>query len=144
MEVPVVGCGGMWNWQDCVEFLLMGCYATQLCTAPMFKGFAMARDLVEAVPRYLADKNFSCLDDIRGKGLARFMDHGDLPRDHKIQAYVDAEKCRGCEICYHACQDGTGNAIEMRDGKAFVTDRCIGCGRCALVCPANCITLKHV
>ncbi|WP_317347612.1 NAD-dependent dihydropyrimidine dehydrogenase subunit PreA [Pusillibacter faecalis] len=143
MDVPMVGCGGMWTWQDCVEFILMGCSATELCTAPMFKGFAMVEGLVEGMSKYLADKNFSSLDDIRGVGLKRFMDHGDLPRDHKIQAHVDTEKCRGCEICYHACQDGTGDAIEMRDGKAFVTDRCIGCGLCPLVCPADCIKLEH-
>ena len=103
----------------------------------------MVEGLVEGMSKYLADKNFSSLDDIRGVGLKRFMDHGDLPRDHKIHAHVDTEKCRGCEICYHACQDGTGDAIEMRDGKAFVTDRCIGCGLCPLVCPAGCIKLEH-
>lgn len=78
MDVPMVGCGGMWTWQDCVEFILMGCSATELCTAPMFKGFAMVEGLVEGMSKYLADKNFSSLDDIRGVGLKRFMDHGDL------------------------------------------------------------------
>lgn len=87
----------MWTWQDCVEFILMGCSATELCTAPMFKGFAMVEGLVEGMSKYLADKNFSSLDDIRGVGLKRFMDHGDLPRDHKIQAHVDTEKCRGAK-----------------------------------------------
>lgn len=144
IDVPMVGCGGMWNWQDCIEFVLMGCTGLELCTAPMFKGFAMAKELIEGMSEYLAGKGYASLDEIRGVGLKKYLDHGDLSREYRVKARVDSDRCVGCGTCYHACQDGTGNAIEMReDGRAFVSDRCIGCGLCPLVCPTGCIDLER-
>ncbi len=144
VDVPMIGCGGIWDWKDCIEFTLMGSSGLEVCTAPMFKGFAMASDLIEGMSEYLAGKGYHSLDDIRGVGLRKFKDHGDLSRDYHVKASIDHDKCRACGLCYHACQDGTGDAIEAGpDGKMFVTDRCIGCGLCPHVCPFGCITLER-
>ena len=39
--------------------------------------------------------------------------------------------CTGCETCVSACPFG---AIEMREGKAFITDACTLCGACVEAC----------
>ena len=41
------------------------------------------------------------------------------------------DKCTACETCLSACPFG---AIEMRDGKAFITDACTMCGACVEAC----------
>lgn len=143
-DVPVFGCGGAWRWEDCVEFLLMGAAAVQLCTAPMFQGFDMIHGLLEGVCGYLEDKGIPRLEELRGRGLQYMVDHGALSREYSIRASVDAARCRGCGICARACRDGAGDAIELRNGKAHVTERCIGCGLCPLTCPAGCITLEQI
>lgn len=44
---------------------------------------------------------------------------------------VLSDKCTCCETCVTACPFG---AIEMRDGKAFITEACTMCGACVEVC----------
>ncbi|HTP05059.1 MAG TPA: electron transfer flavoprotein subunit alpha [Nitrospirota bacterium] len=44
---------------------------------------------------------------------------------------VIPEKCTGCETCVSACPFG---AIEMRDGRAFITEACTMCGACVEAC----------
>lgn len=51
---------------------------------------------------------------------------------------VDAGKCDGCDICSDAC---FVNAIEIKNGKAVITDDCKGCGRCADVCPHKAVVM---
>lgn len=44
---------------------------------------------------------------------------------------VKPDSCTGCETCVTACPFG---AIEMREGKAFITEACTMCGACVDVC----------
>ncbi|MGC1456555.1 MAG: electron transfer flavoprotein subunit alpha [Nitrospirota bacterium] len=44
---------------------------------------------------------------------------------------VISDKCTGCETCVSTCPFG---AIEMRDGRAFITEACTMCGACVEVC----------
>lgn len=44
--------------------------------------------------------------------------------------------CVGCGACEPVCPFG---AIEMRDGKAFITEACTACGACVDTCPSGTI-----
>ncbi len=44
---------------------------------------------------------------------------------------VILDKCTSCETCVTSCPFG---AIEMRDGKAFITESCTLCGACVEAC----------
>jgi len=48
-----------------------------------------------------------------------------------VSVRVISDTCTGCETCVSACPFG---AIEMRDGKAFITENCTMCGACVEVC----------
>jgi electron transfer flavoprotein alpha subunit/NAD-dependent dihydropyrimidine dehydrogenase PreA subunit len=48
-----------------------------------------------------------------------------------VSVRVISDTCTGCETCVTACPFG---AIEMRDGKAFITENCTMCGACVEVC----------
>ncbi len=48
-----------------------------------------------------------------------------------MSVQVIPDKCTGCETCVSTCPFG---AIEMRDGKAFITDACTVCGACVEAC----------
>jgi electron transfer flavoprotein alpha subunit len=48
-----------------------------------------------------------------------------------VSVKVIPDKCTACETCISACPFG---AIEMRDGKAFITEACTMCGACVDAC----------
>jgi len=47
-------------------------------------------------------------------------------------------KCTGCKACVLACPY---NAIEIRDGIAYLLDNCVLCGACAEECPSEAIVI---
>jgi 2-oxoglutarate ferredoxin oxidoreductase subunit delta len=60
---------------------------------------------------------------------------------------VDAEKCKGCEVCVVSCPTGTIELNKEVNGKGYNyaypanPDLCIGCANCAMVCPDGVITV---
>jgi ferredoxin len=49
------------------------------------------------------------------------------------------DDCVGCGICVEKCTAFKG--IELKDGKAVITETCRICGRCADACPTNAIKI---
>ncbi len=52
-------------------------------------------------------------------------------KEQPVSVKVDPDKCTGCETCVSTCPFG---AIEMRDGRAFITESCTLCGACVEAC----------
>ena len=50
---------------------------------------------------------------------------------------VNEELCSGCESCIEVCPH---DAIEMKDGKAFINEYCQICSACMEVCPEGAIS----
>ncbi|HEX9911397.1 MAG TPA: 4Fe-4S binding protein, partial [Desulfatiglandales bacterium] len=48
-----------------------------------------------------------------------------------MTVWVEVDLCSGCKRCVRACPYG---AVEMKEGKAKVQDRCTSCGACLQVC----------
>jgi dihydroorotate dehydrogenase (NAD+) catalytic subunit len=64
-EVPIIGCGGVTDWQDAVEFFLAGASAVQVGTA-----VAADMEVFQAINRgieiYLRKKHYRSVSDIVG------------------------------------------------------------------------------
>ena len=50
---------------------------------------------------------------------------------------IDIDLCNGCKRCIKECPYG---AIELKDGKASLLDRCTSCGACLAVCKQKAIS----
>jgi dihydropyrimidine dehydrogenase (NAD+) subunit PreA len=159
--LPVSGIGGISNWRDAAEFLLLGCQSLQLCTAPMHYGFRIVEDMIDGLNNWMDQKGFCKIDDFRGLSLPNVKDWKNLNLNYKIVAKIHADKCIGCDLCYIACEDGAHQCIHIdpRPEKITVTGQpappiriprvdeqeCVGCNLCALVCPVeNCITMERI
>ena len=53
-----------------------------------------------------------------------------------MTVWIEVDLCNGCQRCIKTCPYG---AVELRDGKAHILDRCTSCGACLEVCKQKAI-----
>jgi len=66
VKVPIIGCGGITNWRDAVEFLLAGASAVQIGTAVALKGSSVFKAVTRGIETYLKSKGFESVNEIVG------------------------------------------------------------------------------
>ena len=149
VTIPVSGIGGIENWRDAVEFMLLGASNVQVCTAVMHYGFGIIREMQSGLEQYMTEKGFNTLDDMIGKAVGNVKTWEHLNLKYKVVASIDSDKCIECQLCYTACEDGAHQAIGLPDDKSkripfIIEENCVGCNLCSLVCPVeNCITMER-
>ncbi len=63
---------------------------------------------------------------------------------------VDAERCKGCDVCVKACPFDVLALSKDVNTKGYTfsymmnPDNCTGCSSCGLVCPDGCIRVYRV
>ena len=144
-KLPISGVGGIFTWEDSVEFFMAGASTVQLCTAVMFKGYRIINRLKDGVSDYLRDKGFDSVKDIIGHVLPKLTSIENLDFTYQVIPQVDISKCIKCGLCHLACRDAGYEAIELDEEKLPIVngEKCGSCGLCAQVCPAGVISLKQ-
>ena len=167
-KLPISGMGGISNWTDAAEFLLLGASSLQVCTAVMHYGFRIIEDLCDGLSNWMDEKGFKTISDVVGKSVHRVSDFKNFDLSFKAVARIDQEKCIRCDLCYVACNDTAHQCIDLiaKDGsvvqpgvydlrsngkesavhtrpKVLVREAdCVGCRLCFNVCPVeNCIQM---
>lgn len=146
VKIPISGCGGITNWRDAVEFILVGAQSLQVCSAVMLNGYRIVKDLKKGLLQYMEEKGFETINDFVGLALPNIVRHNDLSRAYRLKSVIDPQKCVGCGRCIAVCDDSAYQAIKfMNNGNRTATvdpDKCDGCGLCHQVCPIDdCITM---
>lgn len=147
VNIPVSGIGGIENWRDAAEHILLGASSVQVCTAVMHYGFGIIREMLPGLERYMDEKGFKTIEEMSGAALPNVKDWKHLNLKHKVTASINADKCIGCQLCYIACEDGAHQAISLADNPLdrvpqIIDENCVGCNLCSLVCPVeDCITM---
>ncbi|MBI2914919.1 MAG: 4Fe-4S dicluster domain-containing protein [Firmicutes bacterium] len=64
----------------------------------------------------------------------------------KGRVVVDAENCKGCELCVHVCPPKVLVSGSRLNSKGYYPVEiaalgCTGCALCALMCPDVCLTV---
>lgn len=169
--LPISGMGGISNWKDATEFLLLGASSLQVCTAVMHYGFRIIEDLCDGLSNWMDEKGFASIDEFRGRSLYRISDFKDFDLSFAAVARIDESKCIRCNLCYVACNDtahqcidligksgaavqpysyaatanGMREAVESRPQPRVREADCVGCRLCFNVCPVeNCIEMVEV
>jgi len=167
-RLPISGMGGISNWADAAEFLLLGASSLQVCTAVMHYGFRIIEDLCDGLSNWMDEKGFQTIPDVVGKSVHRVSDFKNFDLSFKAVARIDQEKCIRCDLCYVACNDTAHQCIDLiakdgsvvspgsydlrSNGKAAAVhtrpmvrvreEDCVGCRLCFNVCPVeSCIQM---
>jgi len=142
VNVPISGIGGISNWQDAAEFMLMGATGVQVCTAAMHHGFSIVEDMIDGLNNYLDDKGIASVMDLVGQSVQRYSNWGDLDLNYKVVAEINNDVCINCNKCHIACEDTSHQCIDMytESGRPMLKVReqdCVGCNLCSIVCPVD-------
>ncbi|MCI1692238.1 NAD-dependent dihydropyrimidine dehydrogenase subunit PreA [Aneurinibacillus aneurinilyticus] len=151
VNLPISGIGGISNWRDVVEFMLMGSSSIQVCTAAMLYGFRIVEDMIEGLSHYLDERGIESVMDIVGKSVPRYSEWGNLNLNYKVVARIDEQSCINCNRCHIACEDTSHQCIDIvqmeNGGEKLVVreEDCVGCNLCSIVCPIeDCITMVEI
>ena len=139
----ISGMGGVDEWSDALEFILLGAGSIQVTTAVMQYGYRIIDDLKEGLNLYLAEKGFQSVKEAQGLALDAVSETTDiLERDTVVFPKFHRADCIGCGRCVISCMDGGHQALRLgRDRKPLLDGtKCVGCHLCLLVCPARAIS----
>jgi len=169
--IPISGMGGIANWQDAAQFLLLGASSLQVCTAAMHYGYRIIEDLCDGLSNWMDEKGFKTIADVSGHSLHRVSEFKNFDLSYRAVARIDAAKCIECNLCYIACNDtahqcidlvspqgvlvephaynvrsnGKREAVESRPQPVVREPDCVGCRLCYNVCPVDeCIAMVEV
>ena len=168
--IPVSGMGGISDWKDGAEFLLLGATSLQVCTAAMHYGFRIVEDMVDGLSNWMDSKGLASIESFRGQSLPRLSAFQDLDLSFRAVARINHDKCIKCNLCYVACSDTAHQCIDLiapggarvkpgydirSNGKYEATENrpqpivregdCVGCRLCHNVCPVDdCIEMVEL
>jgi dihydropyrimidine dehydrogenase (NAD+) subunit PreA len=148
--MPISGIGGITNWRDALEFILLGAGTAQVCTAAMTYGFKIVQEMVSGLENWMDERGYSRLDELVGKAVPNVTDWQYLNLNYVTKARIDQDKCIQCGRCYAACEDTSHQAISNapKNGKRHfevIDEECVACNLCIEVCPVEtCITMVQL
>ncbi|MBM0065614.1 NAD-dependent dihydropyrimidine dehydrogenase subunit PreA [Alkalicoccobacillus gibsonii] len=143
VTVPISGIGGISNWQNVVEFMLMGSTTIQVCTAAMHHGFRIVEDMIDGLSNYLDDKGIDSVSELIGRSVPKYSDWGNVNLNHQIVARIQTDTCINCNKCQIACEDTAHQCISRykeASGASYLAvneEECVGCNLCSIVCPVE-------
>jgi dihydroorotate dehydrogenase (NAD+) catalytic subunit len=66
VNIPVIGCGGIFTWEDAIEYILAGATAIELGSVIGSTGFKVFNRIKLGITRYLQKKDYKNVKEIVG------------------------------------------------------------------------------
>lgn len=76
LKIPIIGCGGVSDWKDVIEFILAGASAVQIGTG-LYQGVEIISEINNGLINYLKTNQFKSLTEL--KGLAHQFANQEVP-----------------------------------------------------------------
>lgn len=133
VDIPIAGIGGIENYQNVLEYIMLGASAVEIGTAVMINGFERITEIVNGLEKWADERGIKEVKQIRGTALKNLKSFEEIKLE-PVVSRIDDPVCNAqCEACVKACIYG---AIR-KEGNRMILDseKCTGCGLCTFVCP---------
>jgi dihydropyrimidine dehydrogenase (NAD+) subunit PreA len=140
VKIPIAGIGGVSNWKQAVEMMMVGATMVQVGTAIIWNGYKVVAEMVKGIESFMERKGYQSPHEFIGMALKHLTTTEEMANRPPKVSEVNLDSCIACGVCTKVCGY---EAIEIQeDGKPkFLVDKCDGCGLCAQFCPTSMITL---
>ena len=64
VRIPIIGCGGIMDWRDVIEFMLAGATAVQIGTSIVYEGLSIFKKIEQGLIEYLRARNHDSIKNI--------------------------------------------------------------------------------
>lgn len=141
-KLPILGMGGITNWQDVIQFLAVGSNAVQICTEVMVNGFGIINSLKSGLLNYLESKGMSNISELQNIVIPKITTHENLNKKYHLHPNIDKNICIKCGKCIKICSESEHQALCLNE-KSICLDKekCVGCSLCSLICPKEAIKM---
>lgn len=136
----ICSCGGIFNSEHALEYIMLGASAVQLASAILQNGQSVISETLHGIETWLSQNGYNSIQQICGLALPRLRPYEDVPCKSVHAAFAQPCSDDDCGICgqgciYHAISRG-------KAGYTINAELCGGCGYCVDACPKSRILLE--
>ncbi|MCG8482005.1 MAG: tRNA-dihydrouridine synthase [Clostridia bacterium] len=133
VDIQVCGVGGIENYKNAIEYMMLGASTVQIGTAVLMNGFGIFEKIIEDLDRWVRESQYQNISEIRGNALTALKSFEEM----KVEPYTASlmRECSDsdCQSCLASCMY---NAICYDEDKVIIdSNKCTGCGMCVSLCP---------
>ena len=141
-KLPILGMGGITNWQDAVQYIAAGSDAVQICTEVMVNGFGIINNLKSGLLNYLEIKGMNDVSALKNTAVSKITSHEKLNKKYHLYPNIDREKCIICGKCVNICLESEHQSLFKENNCIKLNKKkCVGCSLCSLVCPKEAVKM---
>lgn len=133
VDIPIAGIGGIENYKNVLEYIMLGASAVEIGTAVMVNGFERITEIVNDLEKWADERGIKEVKQIRGAALKNLKSFEEI-KIEPLVSHINDPVCNAeCEACVKACIYGV---IGKQDNLMSLDhEKCTGCGLCTFICP---------
>lgn len=144
LNLPILGMGGISNWEDAAQYIALGSDALQICTEVMINGYGIIEGFKSGLLNYLEEKGMKDISELKNIAISKITTHEKLNKEYHLYPEINKEVCLKCGKCVKICSESEHQALSKDNFQIKLNkDNCVGCSLCSHVCPKEAIKMSR-